>query len=296
VRHERATEDIRERAALYALGLLTQGEARSFELHLRDDCPVCTEELRQFENVVAGIGLAAGETKPPEYFRDLLMTRIERDAAAPSQPQVAQEKAVVREHPPTRPSPSISGTIFSQTTKERPSFYLWIFAAGLVLLTLIFAYAWKLARDESAQLREKTSAARSDANTLRSLLDVQKERTGEFDQVISALGKPGTRILRITGLPPAPAISGVLIFDAKENQWLILGHFPPVPEGKIYQLWFVTPTSKISAEIIKTDPTGRAFVTGKISKEFVNMAGAVVTMEPEIGSPQPTLPDCAIAR
>ena len=36
MKHERLTEEVQELAALYALGALTQHEARSFEIHLRD--------------------------------------------------------------------------------------------------------------------------------------------------------------------------------------------------------------------------------------------------------------------
>jgi hypothetical protein len=41
MRHERATEELRELAAFYALGSLTQHEAHSFEIHVQEGCPVC---------------------------------------------------------------------------------------------------------------------------------------------------------------------------------------------------------------------------------------------------------------
>jgi anti-sigma-K factor RskA len=65
-------EEMEERAALYALGALTQQEARAFEEHLADDCAACLEELRSFETVVGLIGLSAPEATPPGRVRDRL--------------------------------------------------------------------------------------------------------------------------------------------------------------------------------------------------------------------------------
>ena len=71
--HERITEDVRELAALYALGSLTQNEARSFELHIQDGCSACEAELRRFERIVSGIGFSADEAEVPEKIRELLL-------------------------------------------------------------------------------------------------------------------------------------------------------------------------------------------------------------------------------
>ena len=79
MKHNGATDEIQELAALYALGSLSQREARSFELHLQEGCSSCAAELQTFQNTAAGIGLSAAEVEPPEYLRDLLSARIERE-------------------------------------------------------------------------------------------------------------------------------------------------------------------------------------------------------------------------
>ena len=93
MRHERATEEIRELTALYALGSLTQREARSFELHMNEGCSVCEAEFRKFKHAAAGIGFTAAEVAPPDYIRDLLFgphrartsNRSNRGPAEPAQ-------------------------------------------------------------------------------------------------------------------------------------------------------------------------------------------------------------------
>ena len=49
MRHQCPTHEIKEQAALYALGVLTQLEARAFESHVRDGCEICRSEVFRFE-------------------------------------------------------------------------------------------------------------------------------------------------------------------------------------------------------------------------------------------------------
>ena len=68
--HNQTTEVTQERAALYALGALSQHEARSFEVHLREGCPACQTEISRYESVMGELGLAAPAATPPAYLRE----------------------------------------------------------------------------------------------------------------------------------------------------------------------------------------------------------------------------------
>jgi len=68
--------------------------------------------------------------------------------------------------------------------------------------------------------------------------------------------------------------------------------------GKAYQLWFITTAqAKISAGVIRTDVTGQSFtiidVPSDVSKQ---VAAAAITLEPEGGSEQPTMPIYVLGR
>ncbi|HYP54037.1 MAG TPA: hypothetical protein VEQ42_10885, partial [Pyrinomonadaceae bacterium] len=68
------TEDeIRERAALYALGCLNQFEARAFEQHLDEGCDSCVNELASFDTVVEQLAWADAVSSPPREVRDKLL-------------------------------------------------------------------------------------------------------------------------------------------------------------------------------------------------------------------------------
>jgi len=89
--NETATHDELEgQAALYALGVLEEVEAREFESHLSEGCEVCDAELREFEKVVAGLALAAPRAEPPADARTRLLALVSEEGA----PEAAETNVV----------------------------------------------------------------------------------------------------------------------------------------------------------------------------------------------------------
>jgi anti-sigma factor ChrR (cupin superfamily) len=74
--HTTVDEEAAGRAALYALGALEDEEARDFEEHVASGCEQCAAELREFEDVVADLGLAAPEAAPPAGVRARLLALV----------------------------------------------------------------------------------------------------------------------------------------------------------------------------------------------------------------------------
>ena len=73
-----ATHAMTDVAALYALGALSQQEARSFEQHLQGGCAECEAELESFANTVAALGFSASDEQPPDRVRSALLARMAR--------------------------------------------------------------------------------------------------------------------------------------------------------------------------------------------------------------------------
>jgi quercetin dioxygenase-like cupin family protein len=76
MKHNISQDEMRERAALYALGVLTQHEARAFEEHVAEGCGFCHSELEVFEQVVGAIALDAGEQEPSPDVRERLIASL----------------------------------------------------------------------------------------------------------------------------------------------------------------------------------------------------------------------------
>jgi hypothetical protein len=279
-------------AALYALGSLTQHEARSFEIHIREGCSVCEEELHRYERTAAGIGFAVDEIDTPEYLRDLLIARIEREA----QTKAALSASNEAESPSGTLSTDQAQSALFQSERKKTNLFAWAFVVFFAAMAILATFAWKSAQKANSQLLSEVSAARADADNLRTLLDSQKGKPADLEQILAVAGLPGTRIARMVGQSIAPDASGAVLWDLQQNQCLFFGLLPPAPPGKAYQLWINTPTEKISAGIIKATPTGRVFATTIPPQGVMNATALIITLEPESGSQTPTLPFYAVGR
>src|SRR5215469_13701255 len=104
--HRLATDQIREQAALYALGAMSQIEARAFENHLAEGCEICRSEVAGFDGVVGVLGLGAPPASPPGQLRDLLMARIAKEPRNVSRREVrgtgAGQPVAARVYRPSR--------------------------------------------------------------------------------------------------------------------------------------------------------------------------------------------------
>ena len=145
-------------------------------------------------------------------------------------------------------------------------------------------------------METQLSAAKSDADDLRQKLGYSKQKAANLDEMMSILGKPSVRVARLVEQAATPASSGAVIWDTGENRCLVVGNFPPPPDGKRYQLWFFTPTAKISAGSIYVVTPGETFVSCPVPPEAAGAGAAVVTVEPDNGSQIPTSPYFAVGR
>jgi anti-sigma-K factor RskA len=286
LRHETLSDEVRERAALYALRSLSQLEARAFELHLQDRCPICEAELRECEKVVADLGIAAGETSPPEYLGDLLMARIERESVS--------VPSVRRMEPPAEKgvgpkSPGVAAPLPSSPGAWR-IIVPWTVAAVLAAAALLAFYAWREVRRGVGEANERLAAAQQDNRKLRADVESEKARQQGLAQVAEFLKSPGARLIRLAGQAPAPTSSAVVLWNPQGNRMLVSANLPPAPQRRAYQLWLVTPTARISAGLIQPDHSGRIFTSIDGPRDVGQLSAVVVTLEPEGGSPQPTFP------
>ena len=282
MKHQGITEESQTMAALYALGALSQHEARSFENHLSEGCAVCKNELDEFESVASTIGLASSEATPPAYLRDILKTRIEKESQAP--PPVFRSPEQVK---PVAQSPAAPRRSFSQ------SFIPWAVAATVALAAIVSFLAWQDEKKRADSSRQQIASLQSEAAELRAQTERQAVKSQEIEQINAVLTAGNSQVIP---LKVDPAYSAKIYWDKEKNRWLVAVDLPRPPEGKGYQLWFVTPDAKISAGMLKTDETGHGFSVIDIPQAIGQVAFAAITIEPESGSEQPTMPIYAIGK
>ncbi len=233
---------------MYALGALSQIEARAFENHLGEQCSVCEEESCSFIDAAGQIGLGVEIQSPPSYLRDLLLSRIEKEV---------QQQPLVIPFPERSERYSTSET----ATSSRRAYLRLAIAASLTLMAAAAILFWR----QTVQLQS------------------------EIEQIKSA-DSSSLRLIRLDGQAAAPQSSGNIYWDTEKNRWVVAVTLPPPPEGKVYQLWFVTSDAKISAGLIRTDSEGRGAILVEVPRNINRLAAAAITLEPEGGSEQPTSP------
>ncbi len=79
MKHSEVHTDLIENAALYALGALSQDEARSFEKHLGEGCDVCKAEVEGFGDVLVALSFGVTEESPTEEVKKKLQLRLVED-------------------------------------------------------------------------------------------------------------------------------------------------------------------------------------------------------------------------
>jgi anti-sigma-K factor RskA len=268
LKHENVTEEIQETASLYALGALSQHEARAFEFHMDEGCEVCARELLRFERVLAGLGMGAPEVEPPAYLRDRLAARLKEERpVSPSQRRESVEQKSVS--PPVRP------------------YVPWLIAASVALVAVVSFFEYRRYQEVERQ-QQIIASTRNEAAQLQAQLDQQKRKLQELEQIRDALSAPESRVIFLSDQEPAPPTSATIVWDTKANRWLVTANLPQPPPGQVYQLWFVTASAKVSAGLIQPDSTGRGFAVVQVPSEIGKIAAAAITLEPAGGSPQPT--------
>jgi anti-sigma-K factor RskA len=284
LKHERATEELRELAALYALGSLTQHEAQSFETHISEGCSICEAEFRRFEHIVAAMGFAVDEAAAPDYVRDLLLARIERE-----NPPIVQ---TVESKPPQhkRPIPPPPTLMLSQPFQRKTNPFAWALTILLAIVTIAMFVFWNSGKNTIKDLQATIASNREDLKDKDDFLEVQRAILSEREQIYSIAGKPGARILQLSGQPSAPSASGAVLWDGAEGKFLAFGVLPSAPQGKIFQFWFLSSALKIPAGLIKQEPVnGRFFISGTIPREAATATLAGISLEPDNGSQIPTV-------
>ena len=280
MRHDSITEDGQELAALYALGALTQHEARAFESHLRDGCDACKAEVEKFDSVVGTLASTAEPATPPAYLRDLLAARIEKE----KQGQTGNDSQTASVIPfpdranSTRQSPAASRS--SQGLRLLP----WAVAASLLIALAYTILIWQTERNNRQALLSETVE-------LKDRLNRESARQKELAQINAVLQSPQSSTIKLEGQEVAPSASANVYWDLAEKRWVVSADLPPAPAGKVYQLWAIThDQQKLSVGLIEPDDRGHGFTVFDISSSVPDVAAAAITLEPKGGSEQPTMP------
>ena len=252
-------EEIRDLAAVYALGGLEGEDRVRFEALLEAGDPGATSAVRDFQGTLLELAAATTEA-PPAGIKQALMERIG------AQTRVQPSPAISAVRPALAPVPA--------RRSWWPVVWAAAMAAGIaaiaVGLSLSAVYERRL-----ATLAEETRALRGESERQQAILALVRD--------------PGAQIVTLAGLEPAPSAKARMIWNAPKGGLLVTTGLPAAPPGKAYQLWAIAGTkAPVSAGVFGVGADGTASVGVPPLPGVDKVDVFAVTLEPAGGVPAPT--------
>ncbi|HYR86909.1 MAG TPA: anti-sigma factor [Terriglobia bacterium] len=252
MRHSQLTDDLQERASLYAAGALPESERMEYARHIDEDqCVVCRNEVDELQAVMA---------------------------------------FVASDVPPASPSPSVKIRLLEQArgaspVRPRPSFlrqrWLELITSAAAVAALVVLGAAVRANNELQHLADVLASRISQLE-----VEVSQQRT-----YIATVTAPDVRIVNLAGLGTNVGARGRIFWDQANRRWVFtVRNLQPLPANLVYQLWYVPKGGKpVSAAVFTTNADGSYDTDLQLREGLADLGTAAVTPEPgPSGLDQPT--------
>jgi anti-sigma-K factor RskA len=220
------------------------------------------EEARRFEAFLAGSPEAQREVA--EYRDVAALLALGGDEAAPG--------ADLRDRVLARVGADKTGPL----PRARSRAPLWLALAASLLAV--------------AALGLNLRGARGELRDLRELLSDTQGRLAAREATLNAIFEPGVQMYQLTASgDPDPGIQ--LFYDRQRQRAIIHGfRLRQIPEDRAYQLWFIQDGKPVPSVTFKPEADGHARVEQIPVPAGGDVSAAAVTIEPQAGSTQPTMP------
>jgi anti-sigma-K factor RskA len=255
----------RDAAGLYALGALRGKEREDFEAHLAT-CEECSAEVRSLGAVVNALPYALPQVDPPPALRARVL-------AAAGDPEASARAAVT-------PMPAPRQSWFADPG--------WLAAAALVVAAVALGAYTANVRQRVGSLETQLGEAlsrldRSEAQLAEAVRAAERAQTR-----LAVLTAPDLKQVSLAGQPAAPRAAGRALWSRANGLLFAADALPPLPAGRIYQVWFLTPGAPVSAGLVRPDQNGRVTAAFDTPAGTPEPTGVAVSIEPEAGVPAPT--------
>lgn len=296
--------EFKEAVAAYALGIVDPDERAAMARHLADGVAHdgCLEALAEAYETSALLGAALPPAEPGPHVWQAIEREIGAGVSAAYDGAAAggagADVGAGRGGGPAggavdRRSELGATRAPSRGGSGRREAVAWIAAAAAATAAFVLGMEYRLSERRLAQAQreiELGSAADRDKHMCLRELASARVSLREKDAALSLLEAPGTQLIQLTAQGDEPRRASALLNTRERSAMILTTALAPVP-GKDYQLWLIRGDEKISAGILRTDPSGATLA--RISEQV--LAGGrpdalAVTIEPPGGMPQPTGP------
>jgi anti-sigma-K factor RskA len=255
-----------ETLALYSLGALdNRAERAELEAHL-ESCDECRKELGALRGDAALLALSAAGPMPPQRSRERLLEAISTE---PRKTTATRRFVLGVLHP------------------------RWL-AIAPVAATLVLAIFSLMMWREDARLRHNLDNVQATLSAkTQQLQEMQsvKDQLQELQSIRDLLKARNALHMTLVAAKWPAQPQAKTVYVPRRGLLLMANNLQPLPGDKVYQLWLMPAdgSAPMPFGTFKPDPGGNAVMhhpvkTDKRPKSFA------ITIEPEGGSPAPTMP------
>jgi hypothetical protein len=254
-------------------------------------CETCREELSSLRATATNLAFAAplatdaamSWAATRDRIRSRLMARAAADAEA-SRAERSSSAPIARPEPRLAPSSSRGRRRVVDIGAWRPA--EWVAVAATVLFLTSAGFLAGAMRDRRA-LRDALRIEAALADRAGASNESMRALLAARDSLIAGITGRDVAVVQLASAA-ARAPNAMMFWNRTRNTWTFVAHDLPAPRpGRVYQLWLVTPTAKVSAGTFM--PTnGEAMVRATYPLARDSLREVAVSDEPAGGMPQPT--------
>jgi hypothetical protein len=119
-------------------------------------------------------------------------------------------------------------------------------------------------------------------------VNVTLRQLAEAQAPLAVLTAPDVRMITLAGQAAAPSASARAYWSRSRGLLMTGDNLPPLPPGRIYQLWFVRGQTPVSAGLLQPDAAGALRTVLNTPRDIVDPQVLAVTQEPAGGLPAPS--------
>ena len=160
-------------------------------------------------------------------------------------------------------------------------------AAGLVTVAGLGLLVGRQSRLATA-LQENLDAANAQARIAELETEAAQRIADALRGGAGVLAADDVRILDLAGQPAAPRARGRLFRQPGGGAFFAAVGLPPLPPGRVYQLWLIPDATPVSAALLRVDADGRALAAVTPPAGVTDSVPAALTQESAGGVASPS--------
>ena len=249
--------DVLNLAGAYVLGSFDPDERTSFEAHL-SGCDECAAEVRTLQRVVVALARGVPQRTPRPELRQRTLESL---GTAQRTPSAAPREGRARS---------------------------WLPLAAMIVLTLgVGVYAARL-QTRVADLETRLEQALVQAFAADRAVADARRVSAELQSAMGVLAAPDLVRIDLAGQSTAPQASARALWSRARGMVFTASNLPPLPAGRVYQVWVVTGPAPVSAGLLTPDTSGGGLTFFSTPPDIPPPTAVAVTLEPAGGVPAPT--------